>query len=67
MATSSITANFCTDDPKAANRIVHALFTDMKPSSKLPTALHSERKYSSAQERAFWRRFEKVHGLMANA
>ena len=32
MATSSITANFYTDDPKAANKIVHALFTDVKPS-----------------------------------
>ena len=29
MATSSITANFCTDDPKAANAIVSALFTDV--------------------------------------
>lgn len=27
MATSSITANFYTDDPKAANEIIHALFT----------------------------------------
>ena len=26
MATSSITANFYTDDPKAANKIVHTLF-----------------------------------------
>ena len=32
MATSSITANFYTDDPKAANAIVHALFTNVKPS-----------------------------------
>ena len=29
MATSSITANFYTDDPKAANAIVSALFTDV--------------------------------------
>ena len=29
MATSSITANFYTDDPKAANAIVRALFTDV--------------------------------------
>ena len=28
MATSSITAKFYTDDPKAANAIVHALFTE---------------------------------------
>ena len=27
MATSSITANFYTDDPRAANKIVHALFS----------------------------------------
>ena len=26
MATSSITANFYTDDPNAANKIVHTLF-----------------------------------------
>ena len=64
MATSSITANFYTDDPKAANKIVHALFSGVKSSSKLPTAANSERKYTPVQERAFWRRFEKVHGLM---
>ena len=29
MATSSVTADFCTDDPKAANAIVSALFTDV--------------------------------------
>ena len=63
MATSSITANFYTDDPKAANKIVHALFSGVKSSSKLPTAANSERKYTPVQERAFWRRFEKVHGL----
>jgi len=32
MATSSITASFHTDDPKAANAIVHALFTVSKGS-----------------------------------
>jgi len=67
MATSSITANFYTDDPKAANAIVRALFTNVKPSSKLPTAAGSERRYTPAQERAFWRRFEKAHGLVARA
>ena len=36
MATSSITANFYTDDPKAANMFVRALFTNVKP-SPLPT------------------------------
>ena len=60
MATSSITANFYTDDPKAANKIVHALFTNVKPSSRLPTAVNSERKYTPAQERVFWRRFERI-------
>ena len=60
MATSSITANFFTDDPKAANKIVHALFTNVKPSSRLPTAVNSERKYTPAQERVFWRRFERI-------
>ena len=60
MATSSITANFYTDDPKAANKIVHALFTNVKPSSRLPTAVNSERKYTPAQERVFWRRFEHI-------
>jgi hypothetical protein len=63
MATSSITANFYTDDPKVANKIVHVLFTDVKSSSKLPTAANSERKYTPMQERVFWRRLEKVHGL----
>ena len=60
MATSSITANFYTDDPKAANKIVHALFTNVKPSSRLPTAVNSERKYTPAQERVFWRGFERI-------
>ena len=32
MATSSITVNFYTDDPKATNNIVRALFTNVKPS-----------------------------------
>ena len=60
MATSSITATFYTDDPKAANKIVHALFTNVKPSSSVPTAVNSERKYTPAQERVFWRRFERI-------
>ena len=59
MATSSITANFYTDDPKAANKIVHALFSDVKPFSRLPTAANSERKYTPVQERVFWWRFER--------
>ena len=50
MATSSITANFYTDNPKAANKIVHALFSGVKSSSKLPTAANPERKYTPMQE-----------------
>lgn len=67
MATSSITANFYTDDPKVANRFVRTLFTNVKPSPKLPTAADSVKRYTPAQERAFWRRFEKAHGLMSRA
>ena len=67
MATSSITANFYTDDPKAANAIVHALFTNVKPSPKLPTASGATRRYTPAQERSFWRRFEKSRGLSVRA
>ena len=61
MATSSITANFYTDDPKAANAIVHALFSNVRPSTKLPTAAGTAKKYTPSQERSFWRRFEKAH------
>ena len=65
MATSSITANFYTDDPKAANAIVRALFTNVKPSAKLPTAAGLVRNYTPAQEHAFWRRVEKKYGIRA--
>jgi len=57
MATSSIMANFYTDGLKAANAIVPARFTNVKPSLKLPVAVGSERQYTAAQERAFWRWF----------
>ena len=58
MATSSITANFYTDDPKAANNIVRALFTNVKP-SPLPRHTVKIVKFKTpAAERAF---FEKVH------
>ena len=63
MATSSITANFYTDDPKAANAIVRALFTQVKPSPKVPTAVGMVKQYTPAQENAFWKRFAKAHGL----
>ena len=58
MATSSITANFYTDDPKAANAIVHALFTQTEPSRDLPlgSPVHVHR--TVAQRQAF---FKKAH------
>lgn len=52
MATSSITANFHTDDPKAANAIVHALFTNVKPSN-LPPSLKPYEFKTEAAKRAF--------------
>lgn len=61
MATSSITASFHTDDAKVVNAFARTLFTNVKPSSNLPTAVGSMREYTPAQERAFWKRFEKVH------
>ena len=55
MATSSITANFYTDDPKAANSIVRALFTDVP--ATVPTrhkGLYRVAKRTSARENAFF-------------
>lgn len=46
MATSSITANFYTDDPKAANAIVHALFTETSSPRKMPPRVRFEVKHS---------------------
>ena len=60
MATSSITANFYTDDPKAANAIVHALFTVPKPNPKLPTMIGKMKPRTAAQERSYWQRMDKV-------
>lgn len=60
MAISSITANFHTDDAKAVNAFSRTLFTNVKPSSNLPTAVGSVREYTPAQERTFWSHFEKV-------
>ena len=57
MATSSITANFYTDDPKAANAIVHALFTNVKPSPLPRRNVKIVRFKSDAEKRAF---MEKV-------
>ena len=50
MATSSITANFYTDDPKAANNIVRALFTNVKP-SPLPSQKVEIVEFKTAAER----------------
>ena len=58
MATSSITANFYTDDPKAANAIVRALFTNVKPSYLPRGNVKIVRFKNDASKRAF---FEKVH------
>ena len=59
MATSSITANFHTDDPKAANAIVHALFTMAKPSSRVPMRTCHEVKRTPASDRAFFERVKR--------
>ena len=53
MATSSITANFYTDDPKAANAIVHALFTNVKPSPLPRGKVKIVRFKSDAEKRLF--------------
>ena len=56
MATSSITANFYTDDPKAANAIVHALFTRTPPSRRRRPRIKVVEYTSLAEERAFMRK-----------
>ena len=57
MATSSITANFYTDDPKAANKIVHALFTNVKPSFRPSRSVRVAEFKNDAEKRSF---MEKV-------
>ena len=59
MATSSITANFHTDDPKAANAIVHALFTRTPPARKVRTRTRREAKHTPAGDRAFFERVKR--------
>lgn len=59
MATSSITANFHTDDPKAANAIVHALFTIQKPLPRKPLCTCHEVKRTPAGDRAFFERVRR--------
>jgi len=56
MATSSITANFYTDDPKAANAIVHALFTETSSPRKMPPRVRFEVKHSPSSDKAFFER-----------
>ena len=53
MATSSITANFYTDDPNAAINIVRALFTNVQPSRGLPASLMPCEFKTPAAKRAF--------------
>jgi hypothetical protein len=56
MATSSITANFYTDDPKAANAIVHALFTETSSPRRMPPRTRFEVKHTPAGDKAFFER-----------
>ena len=56
MATSSITANFHTDDPKAANAIVHALFTKTPPSRRRRSRVQVVEFKSAAEKRAFFKK-----------
>ena len=59
MATSSITANFYTDDPKAANKIVHALFSDSSVKRRRVPRVRSEVKHTPAGDKAFFERLRR--------
>ena len=59
MATSSITANFYTDDPKAANKIVHALFSDSSVNRRRVPRVRSEVKHTPAGDKAFFERLRR--------
>ncbi len=74
MATSGITANFYTDDPKAANAIVHALFTETSSPRRMPPRSRFEVKHSPSSNFDYteWRREnlfvgETVDSLMDKA
>lgn len=68
MATSSITANFYTDDPKAANAIVRALFTISAPTRRMPMRTCYEVKHTPAGDRAFFRQLvKKAKSMKAGA
>lgn len=54
MATSSITANFHTDDPKTANAIVHTLFTETSSQRRMPPRSRFEVKHAPADDKAFF-------------
>lgn len=54
MATSSITANFRTEDPKAANAIVHALFAQAKPTVLQWQGSFREAAHSDLRDRRFF-------------
>lgn len=56
MATSSITANFHTDDPKAANAIVRALFSSAPSAWQMPERTRSEARHTPSDDRAFFER-----------
>ena len=68
MATSSITANFHTDDPKAANAIVHALFSDAQPTRRPAKRRCRETRRTPAGDRAFFRQLaQKAQAMKADA
>ena len=59
MATSSITANFYTDDPKAANKIVHALFSDSPAQRIRIPRVRSEVKHTPTGDKLFFDRLRR--------
>ena len=68
MATSSITANFHTDDPKAANAIVHALFSDTSPTRRPAKRRCRETRRTPAGDRAFFRQLaQKARAMKSDA
>jgi len=59
MATLGITANFCTDDHKAANVVVHALFEVSAVQRQMPERTHFEARHTPASECAFLERAKR--------
>jgi len=59
MATSGITANFYTDDHKAANVVVRALFELSAVQRQMPKRTRFEAKHTPASECAFLERAKK--------